>query len=77
MLPWRKHRRSEEAVRETARESEELRTAEEALEDTEQALQEVCERTSEIREIARTLRRLGERNHFAPMVRDALGGKIQ
>lgn len=77
MLRWPGRRRSDKDPTPAAPEDDELRAAEEALEGTEQQWQEVRERTSEIREIARTLRRLGERNHFAPLVSEAFGGKGQ
>lgn len=40
-------------------------------------MEQARERDVEIREIARTLRLLREQNHFAPLVRDAFGGREQ
>lgn len=57
--------------------SEELRSAQEMLREAENELEAVHKRTSEIREISRTLRRLGEQNHFAPLVWRAFGGESQ
>lgn len=54
-----------------------VQAAQEALRCLEQDIEAARERTSEIRRISRTLRSLGERNHFAPLVRDAFGGKFE
>jgi hypothetical protein len=69
-MRWRRHRPTEngEHDRHTReRLQEQLREAEDELE-------AVRERTSEIVEITRTLRRLREQNHFAPLVWEAFGG---
>lgn len=63
--------------RRTTRDEAALRAAREKLREAEHELEAVQERTSEIREISRTLRRLGEQNHFAPMVLKAFGGESQ
>jgi hypothetical protein len=51
--------------------------AREALESVERGMEEARARESEISEIARTLHAARERNHLAPMVRDALGGRFR
>jgi hypothetical protein len=71
---WRRHKASRA---EDERAAEDVRAAEEALHDLEGDLARARERTAVISEISRTLRRLGERNHFAPLIKDALGGKFQ
>jgi soluble lytic murein transglycosylase-like protein len=73
-VPWLSRRRSE-AGREQA--AEEVQTVQEALQSLEQDIARAHARTAVISEISRTLRRLGERNHFAPMIKDALGGKFR
>lgn len=70
---WFRHRKNRA---ETARSAEDVAVAREALRELEQSLQEAHGRTSEISAIARTLRRRGDQNHFAPLVRDALGGRF-
>lgn len=57
--------------------AEDVQEAEEALRCLERDLEEARARTAVISEISRTLRRLGERNHFAPLIKDALGGKFR
>ncbi|MER7488705.1 hypothetical protein ABTY20_22930 [Streptomyces sp. NPDC126497] len=57
--------------------AEDVRAAEEALRVLRHDLARARERTAAISEISRTLRRLGERNHFAPLIKDALGGKFR
>lgn len=57
--------------------AEDVQEAEEALRCLERELAEARARTAVISEISRTLRRLGERNHFAPLIKDALGGKFR
>lgn len=71
-MRWRKHRPTKAADHEERVEA--LRCAKEQLREAEQELAKVRERTSEIAEIARTLRRLREQNHFAPLVWEAFGG---
>lgn len=72
-MHWTRLRRNKSFER---REDEEaLRRAEERLETVERDLERAHERTSEIVEISRTLRRLGEQNHFAPLVIAAFGGR--
>lgn len=75
-MRWFKHRTREPDPGDVQA-AEDVQAAKEALRCLEQDMEAARERTSEIREISRTLRRLGERNHFAPLVRDALGGKFQ
>lgn len=58
----------------TSGSAEALRCAEARLRDVEGDLERAHARTSEIAEISRTLRRLGEHNHFARAVLEALGG---
>lgn len=57
--------------------AEEVRVVQDALQSLEHDLARARARTAVISEISRTLRRLGERNHFAPMIKDALGGKFR
>jgi len=49
--------------------------ADKALVKAEKELAEVNSQTSEILETAADLKRLGERNNFADMIKEALGGK--
>jgi type VI protein secretion system component VasK len=69
-MRWRRHRPTE-ADEHDRRSQEQLQ---EQLREAEDELEAVQERTSEIAEIARTLRRLREQNHFAPLVWEAFGG---
>lgn len=70
-MRWRRHRKTaEKKEREEA-----LLDAQRQLRDAEHDLEVVRERTSEIKEISRTLRRLREQNHFAPLVWEAFGGR--
>jgi hypothetical protein len=71
---WRRRRKSD-PVR--TQPDEDVQAAQEALQCLREEIVQARSRTSEIREISRTLRTLGERNHFAPLVRDALGGKFR
>lgn len=73
-MRWRRRPTSKA---EDTRAAEDVRAAEEALRCLERDLAEARARTAVISEISRTLRRLGERNHFAPLIKDALGGKFQ
>lgn len=57
--------------------AEDARVVQDALQSLERDLARARARTAVISEISRTLRRLGERNHFAPMIKDALGGKFR
>lgn len=68
-------RREGEADREQV--AEDVRAVRDALESLERDLARARARTAVISEISRTLRRLGERNHFTPMIKDALGGKFR
>ncbi|MBR7839816.1 hypothetical protein KDL01_41640 [Actinospica durhamensis] len=74
MLRWLKRRTSKRA---DVPADEDVQAAQEELRNLEQAMAAAHERTSEIREISRTLRSLGERNHFAPLIRDALKGEFR
>lgn len=69
---WRRRRKTESG---RAERDAELRSVRAQLRDAEHELETAQRRTSEIAEIYRTLRALGERNHFAPLVIEALGGK--
>ena len=71
-MRWFRFRRTKADARARA---EELRRAERALDRVERDLEQAQERTSEIAEISRTLRRMGEHNHFAPLVLKAFGGR--
>lgn len=71
---WRKHRRSEP---DDGQGPEEVQAAQDALRELERDLVAARARTAVISEISRTLRRLGEQNHFAPLIKDALGGKFR
>ena len=73
-VPWRRRPRSEHADPQAV---EDVQAAEEALRTLERDLVAARARTAVISEISRTLRRLGERNHFAPLIKDALGGKFR
>ncbi|WP_158708360.1 DUF7620 family protein [Streptomyces sp. NRRL S-455] len=73
-MPWRKRPKSEP---DPGRSSDEVQAVREALQSLEQDIARAQARTAVISEISRTLRRLGERNHFAPMIKDALGGKFR
>lgn len=74
MLRWPFRRKDREALEaETARE---LRAARARLRDVDRRLEAVHGRTSEISENSRTLRRISGDNHFAPLVRDAFGGRF-
>lgn len=70
---FRRRKRGPEA----APPADDVRAAQEALWCLERDIEAARERTSEIRRISRTLRSLGERNHFAPLIRDALGGEFE
>jgi hypothetical protein len=52
---------------------DDVRAVEEELAYLERDLAAARRRTSEILGIARTLRTLGEQNHFAPLIRQAFG----
>jgi hypothetical protein len=56
---------------------EDVQAAEEALRCLERDLAQARARTAVISEISRTLRRLSEQNHFAPLIKDAFGGKFR
>lgn len=73
-VPWLR-RRTSEPDREQA--AEEVQAVQDALQSLEQDIAQARARTAVISEISRTLRRLGERNHFAPLIKDALGGKFR
>lgn len=74
MLSWLKRLRSK---RKDTDEDADVQAARDALEALPADIAEARRRTSEIQEISRTLRSLGERNHFAPLIRDALGGRFR
>jgi hypothetical protein len=57
--------------------ADDVRAVQDALQSLERDIEQAHARTAVISEISRTLRRLGERNHFAPMIKDALGGKFR
>lgn len=77
MLHWLRRRTRAEIDADDGETARDVRAAREALACLEQDIAQARERTSEIREISRTLRTLGERNHFAPLIRDALGGRFE
>lgn len=70
-MRWRLTRRND---RDRQQHAADLRDAEAQLRDAEAELEAAQERTSEIAEFSRTLRSLGEANHFAPLVLKAFGG---
>lgn len=72
-MRWRKHRKTSSEDEQVARD---MQAVHDALEALDQDIVRARRRTSEIMEISRTLRSLGEQNHFAPMVLDALGGRF-
>lgn len=72
MLKWFRRRRRSTEKPSVAPSGPDLR---QALEKVERGMEQARERDVEIHEIARTLRLLREQNHFAPLVRDALGGR--
>jgi hypothetical protein len=57
--------------------ADDVRAVQDALQELQRDLASARARTAVISEISRTLRRLGERNHFAPLIKDALGGKFR
>jgi hypothetical protein len=71
---WRRDRKGK-PDREQA--DDEERAVLDALNCLEHDIERARARTAVISEISRTLRRLGERNHFTPMIKDALGGKFR
>lgn len=71
---WRRDRKGRPG-RDTA--DDDVRAVQDALQSLERDIEQAHARTAVISEISRTLRRLGERNHFAPMIKDALGGKFR
>lgn len=73
-MHWPRRRKSEQ---DSERAAEETQAVSEALDDLHRDIARARERMAAISEISRTLRRLGERNHFAPLIKDALGGKFQ
>ncbi|WP_086559967.1 DUF7620 family protein [Streptomyces africanus] len=73
-MPWIRRRKGETAHEQAA---DEVQAVQEALQSLERDLAQARARTAVISEISRTLRRLGERNHFAPLIKDALGGKFR
>ena len=73
-MPWPRHRKSE-ADREQA--ADDTQIVQDALRDLDRDIARARARTAVISEISRTLRRLSEQNHFAPMMKDALGGKFR
>ncbi|MFD8226855.1 hypothetical protein ACFV16_22085 [Streptomyces massasporeus] len=73
-MRWIKRLRGEPDQEATARD---VQAVQDALQSLERDIEQAHARTAVISEISRTLRRLGERNHFAPMIKDALGGKFR
>jgi hypothetical protein len=73
-MRWTRRREGEKDREQAA---EDVRVVQDALQSLERDLARARARTAVISEISRTLRRLGERNHFAPMIKDALGGKFR
>lgn len=73
-MSWTR-RRKREPDREQA--ADDVRAVQSALRDLDQDIARARARTVVISEISRTLRRLAEQNHFAPMIKDALGGKFR
>jgi hypothetical protein len=73
-MPWLRRRRAEPDRSQAA---DDVRAVQEALQSLEHDIAQAHARTAVISEISRTLRRLGERNHFAPLIKDALGGKFR
>lgn len=72
-MPWIRLRRGD---RDDGR-SDDVKAVQDALQSLERDIERAHARTAVISEISRTLRRLGERNHFAPLIKDALGGKFR
>lgn len=73
-MRWRKCRKKSAEDEQADRD---VQAAREALDALAEDIVRARRRTSEILEISRTLRSLGERNHFAPLIRDALGGRFR
>ena len=73
-MRWRRCRKR---TAEDEQADRDVQAAREALDTLAEDIERARRRTSEILEISRTLRSLGERNHFAPLIRDALGGRFQ
>lgn len=70
-MRWRRRRPQPEPSPEAARRLDEARAAREG---SEERLEQVRERWPEVTEVADSLRRLRERNHFAELVARAMGG---
>lgn len=77
MLRWPRRRTKADTPAAEDPEARDTRAAKEALAALEQDIEAAHARMSEIRKISRTLRTRGEKNHFAPLIRDALGGRFE